>query len=52
MNQVQSIRALRRWDTASLLRAKAWWETIGAQLCGEKVAFNAIGAIQGALKAK
>jgi hypothetical protein len=52
VDQAQQIKALRQWDVATLLRARAWWETTGAQLCGEKVAFNAIGAIQGALKGR
>jgi hypothetical protein len=48
----QGIAALKRWDTASLLRALAWWDTTGVQLMGRRDAYNAIGQIQAALRAR
>jgi hypothetical protein len=49
---MQGIAALKRWDTASLLRAKAWWETTGVELCGKQDAYNALGQILTALRAR
>jgi len=45
-------QALRLWDKASLLRAKAWWASTGVELCGKMTAYNNIAAIDAALRAK
>lgn len=49
---LQRIHELRTWDTASLKLALEWWMTTGEQLCGKQDAFNAVGQIQGALRAR
>jgi len=49
---LQRIHELKQWDTPTLLLAKAWWETEGVRLCGTLDAFNAVGQIMGALKAR
>lgn len=47
-----SVRALRAWDKVSLLHAKAWWLWFGVGVVGKRDAYNAVAAIELALKAK
>lgn len=49
---LQRIHELRQWDTPTLRLALAWWLTTGVELCGTQDAFNAVGQLQAALRAR
>lgn len=48
----QRVHELKAWPTENLLYAKEWWGSTGVELCGKQDAYNALGQIMAALKAR